>query len=301
MTSARRAVVGTGLVLALVACVGGCSSRSGSKHGSPVTVVAATNVWGDVVRVVGGNRVQVTSIITDPAADPHTYEANARTELAVSRAQVVIENGGGYDDFMQRMLAAAGGHRTVVNVVSLSGKTAPPGGDLNEHVWYDFPTVEKFATALAADLTKADPDGKSEFLANAAHFDSQLHTLEADEAQIKSAHAGNGVAITEPVPLYMLQACGLVNQTPPQFSRAIEDGTGVPAAVLAQTLALFSAHRVKLLAYNEQTSGPETARVLAAAKAHGIPVVPVTETLPPGKAYLSWMTDNLTAIKQALH
>jgi zinc/manganese transport system substrate-binding protein len=264
-------------------------------------VVAATNVWGDIVSRIAGEHADVTSIISDPSADPHSYEANARNQLAISKARIVVENGGGYDDFMTRMVGAAGGERTVINVVKLSGKVAPAGGDLNEHVWYDFATVDRFVSALVNDLSRADPKDRTTFTANAAAFRAQLLQLEAVEAAIKSAHHGAGVAITEPVPLYMLQACGLVNKTPPAFSAAVEDGTGVSALVLAQTLQLFTDKSVQLLAYNEQTSGPETDQVLSAARANDIPVVPVTETLPDGMNYISWMTGNLAAISHALH
>src|SRR6185312_9471110 len=128
-------------------------------------------------------------------------------------------------------------------------------------------------------------------------FDSALGGLESEEAAIKASSAqGAGVAITEPVPLYLLLASGLVDKTPTAVSKAVEEGTDVPPAALEKTLALFSEHEVALLAYNEQTSGPETDQVIAAAKAAGIPVVGVRETLPEGKDYLSWMTDNLNSV-----
>ena len=112
--------------------------------------------------------------------------------------------------------------------------------------------------------------------------------------------AGEGVAITEPVPLYLLDAIGLDNRTPEKFSEAIESGNDVSPVVLQETLRLFTDRQVRLLAYNEQTSGAETTRVLAAAKQADIPVVPVTETLPSGKDYLSWMNANLDAVAGAL-
>ncbi len=188
---------------------------------------------------------------------------------------------------------------TVLNVVDLSGKKAE-NGELNEHVWYDFPTIEKFAAALTDALAKADPSQKATFTKNADAFSAKLAALQNREAGLKTKYAGEGAAITEPVPLYMLDAIGLVDKTPEKFSAAIEGGTDVSPLVLQETLALFSGHQVKLLAYNEQTSGPETERVLAAAKQAGIPVVPVTETLPKGKDYIGWMNANLDAVESAL-
>ena len=181
----------------------------------------------------------------------------------------------------------------------LSGKK-PVDGELNEHVWYDFPTVQKLADALVGTLSKADPSKKAVFEKNGAAFRAELSDLEHAEAGLKATYAGEGVAITEPVPLYLLDAIGLVDKTPEKFSAAIEEENDVSPVVLKDTLALFSGRQVKLLAYNEQTTGAETERVLAAAKHNGIPVVPVTETLPGGTHYVEWMQSNLDAVGSAL-
>lgn len=301
------------LALAASPLLAGCGSddspsasptTGGTAASTSVSVVASTDVWGDVVKQVAGSlagsTVTISSIITDPDADPHTYEANTQNQLALSRAALVIENGGGYDDFMDSMLKTAGAKATVLNAVDISGHTAPAGGELNEHVWYDFPTVAKVADQAADALAATDPANASTYHDNAEAFDGKLQALATTETQIKTAHAGEGAAITEPVPLYLLEAAGLVNKTPADFSAAIEEDTDVSTSVLKKTLDLFSGHQVKVLAYNEQTSGPETEKVLAAAKAADIAVVPVTETLPEGKDYLTWMSDNLAAIAAAL-
>jgi zinc/manganese transport system substrate-binding protein len=296
-----RRVGATLLITGLAATAAACSSSSGaSSDDGTLSVVASTNVWGDVVAQVAGDKAKVTSIISDPDQDPHSFEADPRVQLELSHAELVVKNGGGYDDFVGKLLKAAGKNPTVLDAVTVSGKTAPAGGDLNEHVWYDFPTVVKMADDIAADLGRADRKDAATFIANAKAFDAKVAELEQQEATIKAAHAGEGAAITEPVPLYMLQACGLVNRTPTAFSHAIEEGDDVSVGVLNSTLQLFRDHEVELLAYNEQTSGAETEKVLAAAKAAHISVVPVTETLPSGKSYLQWMTDNLAAIGSAL-
>ncbi|GGV57053.1 metal ABC transporter substrate-binding protein [Streptomyces massasporeus] len=302
MSTSRRLALLTSASLALLA---GCGSSSDSADGKSaparVAVVASTNVYGDIAGRIGGDRVDVTSVISDPDQDPHSYEANPQNQLALSKAKVVIENGGGYDDFVDHMLK--GGHNDsaeVINAVDVSGRTAPEGGELNEHVWYDFPTVAKVADRISTALAKADPGDAAAFEKNTAAFKAKLKPLQAREAQIKKAHGGDGVAITEPVPLYMLEASGLVNRTPAEFSEAIEEGDDVSPRVLQESLALFSGKKVKALVYNEQTSGPQTEKAEAAAKAAGIPVVPVTETLPKGEDYLGWMTANLDALASAL-
>ena len=296
------AAAATLAALTLAACSSGASpSSAGASTPSTIAVVASTNVWGDIAATIGGDAVSVTSIISDPSQDPHDYEASPKNQLALSKAAVVIENGGGYDDFVDTMLAAAhNSSATVLNAVTLSGKTAPAGGDLNEHVWYDFPTVEKVVDGIEAAYAAIDPGDAATFRTNASGLTSQIDALAQQEAQLKGRYAGVGVAITEPVPLYMLEAIGLTNRTPDEFSHAIEEGTDVSATVLQETLALYTDHAVELLAYNEQTAGPETQAVLDAAQANGVPVVPVTETLPAGKTYVSWMQGNLDAIGAAL-
>ncbi|HZZ96653.1 MAG TPA: zinc ABC transporter substrate-binding protein, partial [Jatrophihabitantaceae bacterium] len=167
-------------------------------------------------------------------------------------------------------------------------------------VWYDFATIAKLAIRLSSVLGRRDHAHATSFAHNAATFIDRLHGLERIEAAIRAKFAGDGVAITEPVPLYLLQACGLVNKTPAAFSDAVENGTGVSASVLQKTLNLFASGAVHALVYNAQTSGPETTQVLADARAHHVPAVAVTETLPAGTTYLSWMRANLAAVRSAL-
>lgn len=297
MTSA---VLLSALVLAGCASTGTTTAKPASD--GHISVVASTDVWGDIAKQIGGSSISVDSIISDPSQDPHSYEADAQVQLALSHADVVIENGGGYDDFVDTLLKGANNpSAAVINVATVSGRNQKPAtGEFNEHLWFDYPTVSKLAAKLAARFSKLDASRASEFAANLGKFDAAVQVFEADELVLKKQYAGEGVAITEPVPLYLLDAAGLDNKTPEKFSEAVENGTDVSPLVLRNTLALFSGHEVKALVYNEQTSGPETEQVLAAARAAGVPVVAVRETLPAGKLYLEWMTDTLAALKAAL-
>lgn len=318
------------LAVTLAACSGGASgsgSTASASAGAPIAVLTSTNVWGDVVAQVGGDLVEVTSVISEPSADPHAYQSTARDQLALSKAALIVQNGGGYDDFMQTMIASAGTDAPVINAVDVSGLAGDdhgsdgepsghaddPGatasghaeeghdhGEFNEHVWYDLPTVGTVADAVAEQLATIDPDQASTFRANAAGFRASLADLTTQVDQIRADHDGAPAAITEPVPLYLLEAAGLDNVTPVEFSEAIENETDVPAAVMDRTLKLFSGKQVAVLVYNEQTSGPQTEQVVEAAKTNGIPAVPVTETLPDGQDYLSWMKANIQALSQAL-
>lgn len=280
----------------------GSSSPAGvaSTSHAVIQVVASTNVWGQVAKEVGGDHVTVTSFISDPSQDPHSYEASTQNQLAVKNSGLVIENGGGYDDFMDTMLKASGSNPPLVNAVQVSGKTADAGGELNEHVWYDLPTVAKVADQIASQLGTVDPTAKAEFTKNANTFAQSLQPLTAAVGQIKTAKAGTGVAITEAVPGYLLEAAGLVNKTPAEFSKAVEEGSDVSPAVLNDTVKLFTGNQVAALVYNEQTTGAPTEAVKAAATKAGIPVVPVTETLPDNASYTQWMSSQITALAKAL-
>ncbi|MEU9017836.1 zinc ABC transporter substrate-binding protein [Actinomadura sp. NPDC048394] len=304
--SHRAAVAAAAAVplLALAACGSSSGAEPAKPSGATVRVVASTNVYGDIARTIGGAKVAVTSFISDPAQDPHSYEAGTRNRLALGRAQVVIENGGGYDDFMGTMLKASASKAEVLDAVRISGRTAPAGGELNEHVWYDLPSMALLADRLSAALAKADPAAASTFSANATAFKAKLKDLEGKVAALKAAHSGDGVAITEPVPLYLLEAAGLRNETPEEFSEAIEEGGDVAPRTLRETLGLFGggkgAGKVKALVYNAQTSGPQTEQVEKAAKDNGVAVVPVTETLPSGQDYVTWMGGTIAALGKAL-
>ena len=297
------ATVAASSLLLLAACGSDDDSASAASAEDGVTVVASTNVYGDIVSTIAGDDVEVTSIIDDPSADPHSYEASARTQLAVSEADLVIANGGGYDDFMETLLSANDSQAQVIDVVELSGREAEAeaaGEELNEHVWYDLETVEKLTDEVVSALSDIDPDNAETYEANGAEFAEQVRGLISAEEEARASTEGAGVAITEPVPGYLLDALGVENRTPEEFSEAIEEGGDVSPAVLQETLGLFSGGQVQALVYNEQTTGAETEQVLDAAEAAGVAVVPVTETLPEGEDYVSWMQANIDAVAEAL-
>ncbi|AJM78282.1 ABC transporter substrate-binding protein [Rathayibacter toxicus] len=280
--------------LTLSAC--SASDSSASAHG-PVKVVASTNVYGDLVDHIGGDRVEVTSLIDSPDKDPHEYQATARDQLAISSAALIVENGGGYDPFIDTMRAASS---SSVPVVMATVVADGPHADINEHVWYDFGVIRSVVTTIADKLSTIDPSNSSTYSANAATLTGDIGGLIEREKQLKSSLAGRSIAITEPVPLYLTDALGLTNLTPEAVSEAIEQGTDIPAALMQQTRALFSDRKVAALIYNQQTEGAQTTAMLDAAKAAGIPAVGVTETLPDGTNYVGWMTANLNAIQAAL-
>ena len=285
--SKRRGIAVLIAVATTAGAIAGCTAAAGES--ADIDIVASTDVYASIAeRLAVGlppGRVGVTSIIGDPSIDPHEYEASARNELSISRAELIIENGGGYDDFVDTLRRASGSDAPVIDAVALSGHAQD--AELNEHVWFDFPTIERVARRITAFLLAHDRADAQILRRNAAAFARAVQRLEATEAKHRGASVG--VAVTELLPVYLLQACGFVNLTPPEFSNAIEEGTDASPRVLQATLDLFPTHAVALLVYNEQTAGPQTDQVIAAAKENGISAVGVTETLPANLNYLQWM------------
>jgi zinc/manganese transport system substrate-binding protein len=307
----------------LIAGLAGCAATPAADDGRP-SIVASTNVYGDIARQIAGDVADVTSIITSAAQDPHSYEASAQDQLAIADADLVIHNGGGYDSFVDTLLDASGNPDVeVLDAVAISGlapqddaeegdaehdeaeeEDGHDGHDhiegFNEHVWYSFEAMDTLAHEIAARLGDLDAANAASYDANYEQFATELGALEERAHELHETLEGTGVAVTEPVPVYLLAELGLDDLTPEAFSEAIEEGSDVPPLALDDTLQLVADGAVALVAYNEQTAGPETERVRAAAEAAGIPVVSFTETLPDGADYLSWMTDNLDAVASAL-
>lgn len=297
-------VLAVSAALVLAACGAGGGTAASPDDGGKVPVVASTSIYGSIVSAVGGDAVDVTSIIDSPDADPHEYESTPTDAAAVNGAKLVVHNGAGYDDFAGQLLDAAGSRPPAIEVAELSGleSSVPAGEEFNEHVWYSLPTMKLLADRVAADLGAADPASAATFTANAMAFNTQIDGLIAKVEAIKVKHAGAKVAITEPLPVYIIEAAGLVNATPEEFSEAVEEGTDPPAAVLADTLAVFQGpDAVRALLANAQTEGPATAQVEQAAATGGVPVVRMTETLAEGvDGYVAWMTGQIDALAAAL-
>ncbi|MFF7293700.1 metal ABC transporter solute-binding protein, Zn/Mn family [Microbacterium sp. NPDC008134] len=332
------------LALASVAALtlAGCSTAAAGEGGGgadgTITVVASTNVYGDIASTIGGDRIEVESIITSASQDPHSYEATARDRLTVQKADLVIENGGGYDAFIDTLLEDANDPH-VVTAVEYShdypgneghsgeehaedehaeeghdhaeeeghdhaeGEEGHEGHDhiegFNEHVWFDPHTMIHVVEAISDELSELDPEGADEFAANAAELTAELEGFEADLATIKADASGVNVFITEPLPGYLAAAAGFTDVTPEGFAESVEEGTDVAPAVLLEALDVINSGDVTALLTNAQTGGSETQRVEQAATDADIPVVAFTELLEDGSSYSEWMSDAIQSLAAA--
>ncbi len=279
------------LLIALAGCGG--AAKSGT-----LPVVASTNTYGDITRQIGGSHVAVTSVLTDPNADPHLFEPGTANGLAVARARVVIENGLDYDSFMTRLeRAAPSSDRKVLRIADVLGVH---GANANPHLWYDVLALPRIATAIEQALASADPKHAAAYRHGLVDFVASLTPLLRAVASISAAHAGASVAYTEPVPGYLIRAAGLRNLAPSSFTRAIEQGTEPSASAVQAMTALVAKRQIVVLLYNKQAISPITAHVRTVAQRAGIPLVPVTETLPAHLSFQQWQLGQVDELQRAL-
>jgi zinc/manganese transport system substrate-binding protein len=296
----KRAAIALGALLGLLGAGLFTLSQLGSSStgGGKLDVVAAENFYGDIVSQIGGSHVTVTSILSDPNTDPHLFEPGTANGLAISKAKLVIQNGAGYDAFMQKLEdASPNSRRIVVTIADVLGLHDP---NANPHLWYDVPKLAQIARSIATGLERADPKHRSAYEAGLGRFEAGLQPLMHEVAVIRSRYGGQPVAYTEPVPGYLLDAAGLRSLTPEPFARAIEGGTDPTPQAVSQMLALFSRHQVKVLLYNNQAVSPITTQIRSAAQAAGIPVIGVSETLPSGMRFQQWQLSQARALERAL-
>jgi zinc/manganese transport system substrate-binding protein len=289
------------LPLGVALLAGGCSSSLalGSDPGGRVIAVGAENEYADVIQQVGGEYVQVSAVMSNPNTDPHTFEASASVGRLVGEAQLVVQNGVGYDTFMNMLEGAVpSSSRKVIVVQNLLGL---PDSTPNPHLWYKPSTMPAVANAIAADLAALQPAHASYFRANAARFIGSLTAWTDAIAAFRAEYPGTPVATTEPVADYLLQAAGADNLTPWAFQADIMNGTDPSPQDVAVEQGLFTQHKVKAFLYNQQVTDSLTESFITLARANGIPVVGVYETMPvPGYDYQSWMLAEVQALRKAV-
>ncbi|WP_246374089.1 metal ABC transporter solute-binding protein, Zn/Mn family [Gluconacetobacter tumulicola] len=281
----------------LMAVMLAASVGRSARADSPIAVVAAEAVWGDIARQVGGPDVAVSSILTNPATDPHAFEASPMDGRRLGMAQIVIANGGGYDGWIDRLMEGGGSadRPVVLTVAALVGWR---DGD-NAHFWYDLSMVRAVATAFAADCGAIRPDRRAALQARLQQFLDTLVPLQQRIALLRERYHGVPVAASEPIFGLMTRQIGLTMHDA-DFQRAVMNGTDPGPAEVAGFEQDLAARRVRVLILNEQTTGPATERLDHLARGAGIAVLRVGESLPPGTRYQEWIGGVLDRLEQAL-
>lgn len=338
----KRLLAGVGvaaLALSLTACGTSSEKAAGGADGK-VTIYTTTNVWGSVAKHVGGDLVTVESGVTNPDQDPHDYEATAQDKLKVSKAKIVVVNGGGYDEWGNKLAESVDPKPVIVDAVKVSGLEgaeeaghdhehadgdhaegdhdhghdhgdgdhdhADGGhhhhhGDFNEHVFYSLKTVVKVSEAVRDELSKVDSANAETYKKNQADFAAKIADLQKKADEVKGKIQHVHAVATEPVAGYLLADMGVHDVTPPEFVEQSETEAGPSAQVMAETEKLITSGEAKLLVLNGQTQDATSDKLKADAKTAGIPTVDVTETFPQGTDdYVKWMGTNIDNFSKAL-
>jgi zinc/manganese transport system substrate-binding protein len=300
----RRPALAVGLV-AVTLVLTACSPTAGSVFpattpggGAVIRVVAAEDFWGSLAAQLGGRHVHVVSIITNPNTDPHAYEPTAGDARTVAEAQMVIENGIGYDPWVPELLAADQGSPTVLDVGDVVG--VADGG--NPHRWYNPGDVQEVLARMVADFQRLDPSDAAYFARQRTQLTSEgLRTYDSLITSIRSTYSGTPVGASESIFAMLAPALGLDLITPPSFLRAVSEGSDVSAADKETIDDQITHHRIKIYVYNSQNVTPDVQTQLAEAQAAHIPVATITETLQPaGATYQAWQVRQLRGIQAAL-
>ena len=272
---------------------------AGASTSGVINAIGTENEYANVLSQIGGPYVHVSSILDNPNTDPHTFEASPSVASEVSTAELIVQNGVGYDPWMNHIEAASpNSHRKVIVAQHVLGL---PTDTPNPHLWYSPRTMPLVAKAMASDLEQLAPAHKAYFAQSLKTFDNSLQPWFAAIAAFKAKYRGTAVATTEPVADYLLTAMGLKNLTPFSFQADIMNGVDPAPQNVSLEDGFFTKHQVKVFCYNQQVVDALTTTIRQTAEGAGVPVVGVYETMPtPGYDYQTWMLAEVNAIKHAL-
>ena len=321
MKSVRIAAIAAAAGLVLAGCGTGDAESTGS--GDKLKVVNSTNVYADLASQVAGDAADVEPIISDASKDPHDYEATSNDQLKLSKADVVIVNGGGYDAFMTTLLEAADKDPKVVNGVEVSelpgaeensanephdhgeeGHDHDHGHDhgaFNEHIWYSVSAMKNVVDSIEETLSEEDPDNKAAYEENADKLQGELDGLMKKADEVKKTGEGKKSAATEPVALWLFEDLGLKTITPQKFLSAVEAGSDAAPVVLKQAQDQVKNKEVAVLGFNPQAVNEQAETLRKSADDAGVPVVELPETLNEGETYVDWMGSHIDDVEKALN
>ncbi len=297
-------------ISAATVLVAGCTAaEEGTAPTGPIAVTATTNVWGSIAEFIGGDMVEVTSIVDQPTIDPHSYEPSARDLLSVQDAEFVLVNGGGYDSFMDSLVDQADGTRVVLRAVEgegdhddsdeehSDGDHTHTHADGNEHVWYDFHVVEEVANEILAAFTQLRPESAGDFQARHTVFVDELEVLEVRLEALREKALGFGVFSLTPLASIMIEEAGLTEYAPSELLEAVEEERDIPPSALAEAVEIFNDPDVLMVITNDQVTDTQMQGIADAAADRGLPVVGLSELIPNEDwDYLDWMANNLDVL-----
>lgn len=277
----------------------GVPARPATAPSGRLLVVGAESQYANLLAAVGGTAVRAVAVMDNPNADPHSFEVSPSIARLVSSAALVVQNGLGYDAFMNHLEAASPSRsRRVLVVQRIVGAAS---GTQNPHLWYRLDTFPRVATAIARTLAKLRPADAAAFSARAAAFDRRFAAVRAAATALRKSAGGAPVAVSEPVADDLVRALGLRDRTPWRLQAAVMNGFDPAPQDVGTQESLLADHKVRAFLYNAQVKDSITAVFLQIAESHHVPIVPVYETLPAHHSDVTWMLAEIRAISQALH
>ena len=285
-------------LLAAALVLSACNAPAATSS-SKLRAVGAENQYANVIAQIGGRFVSVEAVVSNPNTDPHSFETSTSDAQEIASAQLIVQNGVGYDTFMQQLESSApSASRRVIVVQKLLGLSSTTR---NPHLWYNPKTMPAVATQVAMDLSSLAPKHAVYFAGRLKDFLASLQPVESAIARFKARFAGEAVATTEPVADYLLAALGLDNVTPFRFQADIMNGVDPSPEDIAYQQGLLTSHRAKVFCFNAQVSSTVTVAMRSLAESSHVPVVAVYETMPtPGFDYQTWMLAEIAALTKAL-
>ncbi|KUI35480.1 ABC transporter substrate-binding protein [Mycobacterium sp. IS-1496] len=271
----------------------------GDCPAEPVSVVVSVDQWGDIVSQLGGQCAKVSTVVASSSVDPHDFEPAPKDAALFEGAQLIVVNGGHYDEWASKLAASSAADAAVVNALEVSGSA--DAGEANPHAWYNPAAVTAVADAVSAELVDLAPDAADYFAERQAEVSDALAPYHQVIGSIKATASGKTYAATESVFDDMAAAVGLTNRTPQGYQVAAANESDPSPADLDAFLRLLSDRGVDVLIYNVQTEGSVPQQIRSAAEQAGVPVVEVTESMPPDAAsFQTWQVDQLSALAEAL-
>ncbi|MHB1808075.1 MAG: metal ABC transporter solute-binding protein, Zn/Mn family [Solirubrobacteraceae bacterium] len=293
----RRLATAVVLAAAAALLVSGCGAGIAVAKGK-ILAVGAQSQYANVIAQIGGSYVQVYAVMSNPNVDPHSFEASPHVAAAVGAARLVVQNGAGYDGFMNKIESATSS--TSRKVVEAQKLLHLPSSTRNPHLWYEPATMPAVARAIAEDLAQLQPDHSSYFYGRQAAFDRSLRPWLRALARFRTRYPHTPVATTEPVGDYMLEAAGTRNLTPFSLQADVMNGVDLAPQAVSLQESLLRRRRVRVFLYNQQVTDSTTGALLQAAKQSHVPVVGLYETMPARYDYQGWMLAEVHALERAV-
>lgn len=289
---AIAALASVGMLASVAACGSG---QSTSEKNGTIEVAASVNQWGTVAKALGGDNVNVTSIINSTNVDAHDYEPTTSDIAKLQKAQVIIVNGAGYDAWAVK--AAQTANAIIVNAAEIGGVN---DGE-NPHVWFSADVRKAVAQAITEAYEQADAAKKNDLDKMNDQWAAEENNVESKIAEVKQKTDGLAYAATESVASYLAEDMGLADATPSGYARATANESEPTPTDIKQFTDALKAGEIKLLVVNTQEESELTDKITDAAKFVEVPMVELTEQMPEQYDSLTaWMEGLVDAFSQAI-